>query len=228
MEKRKTILAIGTILLFFGLALHPTSAFFTKQESKSLYTITNEDGTLTNYQCADEKAEQIDTQLARLFTRVQAAGSYAELMNVLTTSLREFGRYPFMVLILSLMIKGIQLTSNINQLRPLRKNAFIISWGFTNKLNPFKDNKIQLYRPLTMWYYSGRSNLVINSRTIILDLYPFSIKSLTGRQVGFMRNFAGLYIHRQTTLGDKSWSLMLGRSACVRGFDLSIFNVWNQ
>jgi hypothetical protein len=103
-----------------------------------------------------------------------------------------------------------------------------MSWGFTNKINPFRNNKFELYRPLTLWYYSGKSSLLVNSRTVIISFSPFKIKMLTGRQIGFMRNFAGVYWHRETTLGGKSFTLFLGKSAAVRGFDLSILNVFGQ
>ncbi|MBU0496722.1 MAG: hypothetical protein KKG04_02045, partial [Candidatus Thermoplasmatota archaeon] len=130
--------------------------------------------------------------------------------------------------LLQLLVEGIGFRNRINEMRPLRRDALVISWGFSNKLNPLRENKLQLYRPISVWYYSGPAKLLINSRTIIIDFQPFLVKSLTGRQIGCMRNFAGLYWHRQSTLWDKSWTIMVGRAMTVRGFDLSMFNVLNQ
>ena len=128
-----------------------------------------------------------------------------------------------------MIIKEIMRTMNrVNGLRPLKTNAFIMSWGFANKINPFKENKLQLFRPLTAWYYSGKSKLILNSKTIIIDFDPFNIKLLTGRQVGFMRNFAGIYLHRETTLTEKSYTFFMGKTAATRGFDLSGLNIIGQ
>ena len=65
-------------------------------------------------------------------------------------------------------------------------------------------------------------------RTIIIDFQPFKINMLTGRQIGFMRNFAGIYSHRETTLTQKSHTFFMGKTAAIRGFDLSILNILGQ
>jgi hypothetical protein len=79
-----------------------------------------------------------------------------------------------------------------------------------------------MIRPITGWFYSGGSNVVLNSRTIIIDPYPFSIKTLTGRQIGLMANFIGLYIHRSGPIADKAITFFFGYAKTIRGFDLSL------
>ncbi|MEM0467543.1 MAG: hypothetical protein QXX20_08155 [Candidatus Thermoplasmatota archaeon] len=224
MTNLKTIITIGVISLFLGVSVSPALATFTQPRNQIIYSILDERGNIQNLYLSETEARHVDRFLVTLSEKLQTATSYEELIDILNNAVRDYGRYPLIVFILTLIIKWIKFTNNINDLRPLRKNAFVISWGFTKKFNPFKENKAQLYRPFTLWYYSGKSNLIINSRTTIIDFSPFSIKSLTGRQIGFMKNFAGIYIHRENTLGDNSYTLMLGRAMRVRGFDISPFH----
>ncbi len=213
MSKTKQILAIGIILLFIGITVSPATAKLNIAERLSNFT---------------EKEEKIlEEFLPSLANALEGATSTQEAINILEDFIKEWGRHPFLILLLEFLINGLTFNGNINQLRPLRQNAFVISWGFTNKFNPFKDNKLQLYRPITTWYYSGRSDVVVNSRTLIIDPYPFKVISLTGRQIGLMRNFAGLYYHKENTLGSKAYTFFAGRVAGIRGIDLSI-NPFNQ
>jgi hypothetical protein len=122
---------------------------------------------------------------------------------------------------MKLVMKVIDFNHDFNQLRPVRNTAFVMSWGFMNKLLPFGKNKMSIARPLTVWYYSGKSNVVINSRTLIVDPYPFSIRMLTGRQIGLMTNFAGVYIHLYGSMTDKAKTFFFGYAGTIRGFDLS-------
>ena len=99
-----------------------------------------------------------------------------------------------------------------------------MSWGFTNKLLALGKNKLNLARPFTLWFYSGRSNLVLNSRTIIVDFRPFSIKMVTGRQIGMMTNFIGMYHFGKNMFGEKARTLFMGYAGSIRAFDLSPLN----
>lgn len=166
--------------------------------------------------------------IPKLMDEMSEGTSFNHLLEILTTFTKGCGNHPIIGLIMMIIREIMDVMNKINGLRPLKTNAFIMSWGFANKINPFKDDKFQLYRPFTTWSYSGKSNLIVNSRTIIIDFSPFSIKMLTGRQVGFMRNFAGIYFHRETTLTQRSHTFFMGKTAAIRGFDLSLLNVLGQ
>jgi len=208
MSKTKVVLAVGMILLFIGLAFSPATA-----KPSSLTQL--------------KELPAVDL-LNKLSLEMSKATDYNELIATIQKFITDYGRHPFLVLLLQIIIGIMNISNKIDGIRPLRKNAFIMSWGFTNKINPFKNNNVDLYRPLTLWYYSGKSNLILNSRTVIISFSPFQIKMLTGRQIGFMRNFAGLYWHRETTLGSKSFTIFMGKSTAVRGFDLSFLNILGQ
>ena len=214
MSKTKVLLAMGIILLFVGLSVSPATAKITN---------TNVIGKFTEIEL-----EEMRILMPRLMEEMSTATSCAELLTILTTFMKNCGNHPILELLIKIVREILDVMNRADGLRPLKTNAFIMSWGFANKINPFKENKLQLYRPLTAWYYSGKSNLILNSRTIIIDFQPFKINMLTGRQIGFMRNFAGAYFHRESTLTDKSYTFFMGKTAAVRGFDLSILNILGQ
>ena len=207
----KSLLAIGMVLLFIGMAFSPVTASVSEKTTLS-----------------QTEEQQVSEFVPELLTAIEKAKSLPQLIEIVNQFSNDWGRNPIITFLLQLLIDGIGFRNRFNEMRPLRRDALVISWGFSNKLNPLRENKFQLYRPLTLWYYSGPAKLLVNSRTVVIDFSPFMVKSLTGRQLGMMRNFAGLYWHRQSTLWDKSWTIMVGRAMTVRGFDLSVFNVLNQ
>lgn len=222
MAKTKEILAVGVILLFMGMAFSPViTATTPTQEQNEIKTIS----TLSSQiKLAENDMVTMEKLLPALMDKMKSATSMSDLINTVQAFMNEHGRRPFLVLMLTLMIKTIHLQFKFGQFRPVRKTAFIISWGFTNKILSLGKNKFNLARPFTLWYYSGRSNLVVNSRTIIIDLYPFSVKTVSGRQIGTMTNFIGLFLHSKGTIGDKTRTLFMGWAGSIRAFDLSPFN----
>ena len=228
MQKIKGILAVGVILLFLGLAFSPVTAQTTIKDQLEVSTI----GDLAPIQLSEKDLITMEKFLPALLEKMQTATSYSELLNTVQSFIKDYGRHPILMLLNILLIKAIHFDNvllmnaihfnyQFNQFRAVRRNAFIMSWGFTNKLLPVENNKVNMVRSMTGWYYSGRSNVVLNSRTIIIDPYPFSIKTLTGRQIGLMANFIGLYIHRSGGISDKAMTFFIGYAQTIRGFDLS-------
>jgi len=220
MVKIKGILAIGVILLFLGLAVSPVTAQTAVKDQLEVNTI----GGIKQMQLSIKDMATMEKFLPALIEKMASATSLPSLIDIIQSFIAENGRHPVLIGLLQILIKTINFNFKINQLRPLRKNVFIMSWGFTNKFLSLGKNKINIARPLTAWYYSGRSNVVLNSRTIILDPYPFGIKMYTGRQIGLMSDFVGLYIHRSGSIADKAITFFFGFAKVVRGFDLSPMN----
>ena len=221
MVKTKGIIAVGVILLFMGMALTPITAITPTPVQKEVATIS----TLSSHiQLAETDYIAMEKVLPTLMDKMKSATSASDLINILQSFLTQHGRRLGLVLVLNMAIKIIKLQNKIEQLRPVRKTAFIMSWGFTNKLLALGKNKLNFARPFTLWFYSGRSNLVLNSRTIIVDFRPFSIKMVTGRQIGMMTNFIGMYHFGKNMFGDKARTLFMGYAGSIRAFDLSPFN----
>jgi hypothetical protein len=220
MAKIKGILAVGVILLFLGLAISPVTAQTAVKDQLEVNTI----GGIKQMQLSEKDMTTMEKFLPALIEKMASATSYTSLIDIIQSFIAENGRHPVLIGLLQILIKTINFNFKINQLRPLRKNVFIMSWGFTSKFLSLGKNKINIVRPLTGWYYSGRSNIVLNSRTIILDPYPFGIKMFTGRQIGLMSDFVGLYIHRSGSIADKAITFFFGFAKVVRGIDLSPMN----
>jgi hypothetical protein len=221
MVKTKGIIAVGVILLFMGMAVTPITAITPTPIQKEVATI----GTLSSHiQLAETDYIAMEKVLPTLMDKMKSATSASDLINILQSFLTEHGRQLGLVLVLNMAIKIIRLQNKIEQLRPVRKTAFIMSWGFTNKILALGKNKFNFARPFTLWFYSGRSNLVLNSRTIIVDFRPFSIKMETGRQIGMMTNFIGIYHFGKNMFGDKARTFFMGYAGSIRAFDLSPFN----
>ncbi len=220
MTKIKGICAIGVILLFLGVTVSPIMAQTTITEQVEQSTI----GDIKRMQMSRSDISAMDAFLPALIDKMASATSYSSLIDIVQSFIAENGRHPVLIMLLQLLTKSIDFNFKLNQLRPVRKNVFVVSWGFTNKFLALGKNKINIARPITGWYYSGRSNFVLNSRTIILDPYPFGIKMFTGRQIGLMSDFVGLYIHRSGSITDKAITIFFGFAKVVRGFDLSPMN----
>ena len=152
---------------------------------------------------------------------MQTQTSYLGLIDIIKNFISDHGRHPVLVLILNLIIKTINFNYKLGKFLPVRRNAFIMSWGFTHKLLSYRSLGIQMIRPITTWYYSGPSEVLLNSRTIILDPYPLSVKVLTGRQIGYMTNFIGFYLRRSGATSGNAITYFFGYAKVIRGFDLS-------
>jgi hypothetical protein len=220
MTKIKGIFAIGVILLFLGVTVSPITAEIAVKDQIEVGTIAG----INQLKISTTDLSSMDKFLPSLMDKMATATSFSSLVDIVQSFIAENGRHPVLIALLDLLIKSINFNFKLNQLRPVRKNVFIMSWGFTNKFLALGKNKLNVVRPLTGWYYSGRSNFVLNSRTIILDPYPFGIKMYTGRQIGLMSHFVGLYIHRSGSITDKAITFFFGFTQVVRGFDLSPMN----
>jgi len=221
MVKTKGIIAVGVILLFMGSALYPVTATLPapiQKEYQSISTLS------AKIKLAEKDLATMQSVIPALMDKMKTATSVSELLNILQSVLSGQGRRLGLILILTLTIKMIQWQNKLEQLRPLRKNAFIMSWGFNNKLLSWGKSKIAFAKPFTMWFYTSRSNLLLGSRTIIIDFRPFSIKMVTGLQFGMMSNFIGYYHHVKNTFGNKARTFFMGYAGTIRAFDLSPFN----
>lgn len=220
MVKIKGIITVGVILLFLGLAVSPITAQTTVEKPFEVSTI----GDFTPLQLTEEEISTMEEFLPILLEKMQTQTSYSGLIETITKFITDHGRHPILVFILKLIIKSIDFNYKLGQFLPVRKNAFVMSWGFTHKILSYKSLGIQMIRPITGWYYSGQSDIFLNSRTIIVDPYPFSIKVLTGRQIGYMTNFVGLYMKRSGLTSDNAFTYFVGYAKIIRGFDLSPVN----
>ena len=103
-----------------------------------------------------------------------------------------------------------------NAMAPRR--AFIVSHGDSPKTIFSGENQVKFIKPFTTWVYYNKK---VSCRTTIIDPVPFGSETLTGRQIGLMRGFMGLYIFHRSSFQTKSNTYFIGIGGLVRGMDLS-------
>ena len=159
MVRMKQLIAMLVIVLIIGLSFSTTTARISVKD-KLEFGIIGENGKIfvQKFKHSTEELKEMDKLLMQLMDDMYSATSYSQLTNILNRYKKEWGRFPFIKLLLGLIIRIIDITHNINQLRPVRHGAFIMSWGFGPKFNPFKQNDFELFLPIMTWYYSGRGN----------------------------------------------------------------------
>lgn len=233
MSKRKNILIIGVILLFVGLSFAPaTASILNKEKTETInFGILDENGKVSRetISLSSNKVTEVSNLLYELSEKIQNAKSEQNFMDIIDNFIKDkrVSKFPFLTMLLKRTVRsngilsGSKLRSNIGL---GTRQSFIMSFGSTNRL-PFitKEQTVDISRPLTFWRYGG-SRMLLKSRTVIVERAPFHIETFSGRQLGFMRGFAGFYIERDSLLSDKSYTFFIGRAVAVRGFDFSLLN----
>ncbi|MCJ7697641.1 MAG: hypothetical protein MUO73_04855, partial [Thermoplasmata archaeon] len=104
MVKIKGILAVGVILLFLGLAFSPVTAQTTIQDQLEVSTI----GGLTPVQFTEKDMTTMEKFMPALLEKMASAKSYSALLEIVQSAIKEHGRQPVLVLVLTLIIKTIK------------------------------------------------------------------------------------------------------------------------
>ena len=231
MIKKTTLLAVGMTALFFGLAMAPVTA---------------------QADIRAELSEQESHAVTRLMDKIEQAAmdatSYREfidfLRSLLKTETREYRVLEFIITRLldwilaerSLNIFGNNLSDLLenrgtilnslleNRLFDRSKKFFVISFGSYKRYSPFKDNEIKLFKEgLSFWRYSGNT-MFSKGRTLILERQPFGIRQrVSGKQLGVMFGFRGLYLDIESKLTGNTYHFFMGRAQRIRSFDLTPF-----
>ena len=221
---KKKIIAIGIILLFIGVAFSPVNA-------KEIRTT----------EVKDEKIELVLTDvdaegnlISKVFKLTEI--EFDSLQEILTKIVDEFkifdgsiidvilrwleDKLPYLYEIVMIIVKAIrELKNNIlDGLGNLAKYT-VISIGSGYKFNPFKKSSMTIrQRAFTRWHYSGTGT--VKGKTHIN--YPMMLKgrTISGRQIGYMKNFTGFYIYNAKNLPQQSFTFFIGRAELAMGFRL--------
>jgi hypothetical protein len=215
---KKSILAIGMVVLFAGLTCSPITAQVPESEFTVTYGVANNDGTVTEKETTmtEKEGTNLQTVLAELIEKLENAeiSSYEEFLGIIGNFPFFEGRHPILAWIFNLL----------SIYRPPRTRALVFSHGWGFKKNLLKANEMSVYRPFTLWQYSSRSRLTIPipAKTFIMRFSPFDVRFLQGTQLGFMTRFIGLYIYISQPLPQKSYTLFLGTARHVGGLDFKL------
>ena len=162
-EKRK-IIVMGVIALFVGICIGPVSTLVLpenemKDEVVNIeYTLVDLYGNeiIKKFTLSERELKELESILSEFMGKIQSATDYNKTTNIINTFLRD--RHP----VLSFILK------TINSYKMFRNRVFIVSQGWSHKLNLFKNNSADIYKLSNFWHYSNRSEFGIPSGTFIL------------------------------------------------------------
>ena len=220
MPNKKTIFAVGIISLFIAVAMSPLLIEQAKSETEPQTLLTRvifgsesvkeEDVSLP---ASEETA--FKTKISDFMNSIDSVNDFTDLLAIIQDF---FGEKQGS----SLLKDALQ---NIDGFSLFSKRVFVISYGHNPTVNLFKKFQFNLLRPATLfWYYTGNSQHYISDKTLIIDPYPFDVRVLDGRQMGFMKRFVGIYIYKPSGTISESYTFFIGYAYKVAGVDLSFAN----
>ena len=219
-ENRKMIV-MGVIALFVGLSISPVNALEFPEDEMQYevvdveYALVDSDGTVIIEQLtlSEQEFKELKVMLLEFMEKIQSTTNRDDSINILNTLLMN--RHP----VLSFILKP------LNSYNMFRNRVFVVSQGWSYKLNPFKNSSAEIYKLFNFWHYTNRSELGIPSGTFILRhgrLFNTDAKCLFGIQVGMMTRFRGIYIYVARPLPEKSYTFFMGTAYHVVGLDFTL------
>ena len=223
MKMKRKIMAIWMVLILVAIPFSIAQA----SESQENETISveignvNEEGKLVTetFFLSEEQLAELETILLAITQKIEYANSWEEIEYIIQNIPIKNG---IIGTILSKIISII--TSSISKItskfRLFFDRSLIVSCGHSYKLNPFKNSELfRIRKKFVFWHYSNKGN--IKDRTIIFKLNGFKLRTLHGRQFGFMRNFFGLYIYIARRIPRKSTTFFMGTARRINVIQLS-------
>ena len=96
-----------------------------------------------------------------------------------------------------------------------RNRSFVISSGHGFDINPLDKFTLRLRKKIMAWHYN--TNGVIGPRTIIVKPFAMAMKTLYGRQIGFMSKFFGVYFFISKGFLEESYTFFIGTARHING-----------
>lgn len=221
MIKNHKMVVIGVIVLFVGLSIGPVTANeFPENELRdevvniecALFDL-DDSVTIEKFTLSEQEFKELEVILSEFMEKIQSATDRNDVVNIIDTF---FGnKHP----VLSFILKP------LNICKMFRNRAFVVSQGWSYKLNPFKDNSVETQKPFNCWYYSDQSKFEMLSRTFILRhgrLLDMDIECLHGTQIGMMTRFKGIYIYVARPSPEKSYTFFMGTTHHIMGLDFTL------
>ena len=221
---KKTILAGTMIFLLIGVAVLPASAKTTLAEDLRRQETTVIEQFMNDVECIASESQSFTD-----FTQ--------KLQNLLFT--KDYGKFPIVHEIFSKIVQFLTKTKSSSiaelnildilgrssSLRLSTRSYFVVSYGAYRRLNPRKENSINIFKEgFSMWRYSDSARL-LNGRTLILERHPFGIhQKVIGPQLGIMRGFKGIYLDIESKLTGNAYVLFIGSARRIRALDLTPFS----
>ncbi len=235
MQKIKACLAIGVAILFLTLAsINPASA----KQSMFKYSTTDLEEVAV-FSVLSELSEKIENEAQNFEDIVDIIEEFCQ--NKMTD------RFPIISTILKKILSfvldrgdwyiggrnvdlgGVFTGELLEKFKRSNPTKFIISFGTYNCLKiRDKENEFKFSKPFAFWRYSTRNAKIIRGKTTIISrtyepTHPLDFNKKIGPQLGFMRNFRGLYLDIQSKLTGNYYTIILGRAQGARVLGLPQF-----
>lgn len=213
--KRK-IIAISIILIFVGLSISSANASIKSENKKEelltlIYQTIKTDGSI-NEESVDltkEEANTFQNVLSEIIDTIQSEDNSEKILDKIIDFLKE--KFSNLYNKLKLLLDNIKTRLS---------KVFIISYGKSYKLNPFKKNEVKLSQKFSAWYYYCKEGL-FQGKTLMFKPLKLKAQVLDGIQFGYMADFKGLYFYIAKKIPEQSFTFFFGSASKVIGFDFN-------
>ena len=213
---RKSVI-ITVIVLFLTMCLSPMiAANDIKENNKDIiFEFSTVDlkgsNTVQQISISENEFKDLKNKLSNMMEELRVQTNDEETIDLLKSYL-NVNEYP----ILS------KIFSKLFNFDFIGKRKIVISQGMGPNLNPFKESKTAIIKPITTWLYSDANNLLpIASSTGVLSMNPFKIKTYMGPQLGFMLKFRGIYVNIGQPSSMQSYTFFIGTARYLGGFEFT-------
>ncbi len=216
---KKTILATTMVLLLMGVTLLPVSAQLTSSEELENQETTAIDAFMRDVECIALESSTFSDFVQKLRDHIfnKEYSKFAVINEFFSKILQYLQRTQ------RFSIEGIKILDLLGKSSSrLGSNFFVISYGAYHRLNPRKENSIDLFKEgFSLWRYSDTSRL-LRGKTLIFERHPFGIhQKMMGPQLGIMRGFRGIFLDIESRLTGNSYVIFIGGARRIRAFDLT-------
>ncbi len=216
---KKTILATTMVFLLMAVTLLPVSAQMASSEEIENQETIAIDAFMNDVERVALESSTFSEFIQKLRDIVFNTdySKYAVINEVFSKILQ------YLVKTQGFSIAGIHILDLLGKSSSrLSSNYFVISYGAYHRLNPRKENSIDLFKEgFSMWRYSDTSRL-LKGKTLIFERHPFSVhQRMMGPQLGIMRGFRGIFLDIESKLTGNSYVFFIGGARRIRAFDLT-------
>ena len=173
-------------------------------------TAIDSDGTLTteNLYISEEDLAELESAISMIMDQIQSTNDLDEdtLRDLIERTLGNDNSLLGRIL-------GILLA-----LKLTRNRGYVISSGHGIDYTPLKKISFKISKKAAIWHYN--SNGMIDDRTIIVKPLALNMKTLKGRQFGFMTRFFGVYISVSQGFLKKSYTMFMGTARHINGVEI--------
>lgn len=223
MTKKYKMLAAVMIFLFIGHYFGTVTASElpeNKPQEDDIVVecgLVNSDGSknIEKFTLSEQEFAEVEAILSELIEELESSTDLDDVEAIINSIPHQGGSFRFKHPVLFWIL------NTISSYKLPRSRTFVVSHGRSFRINPFKNHKVDTYRPLTLWQYSNQWGFDRPGKTFILRYSPFNTKILHGKQIGMMTHFIGVYIYVSQPPPQKSYTFFIGSARHVGGIDFT-------